>query len=201
MLKRIVKHSLSRAGWAIHRVPRPQPAPPEVQPALDRIQYACGYKYLPGWLNVDIIDVGPEGYLYVNLVERHPFPANHFAFAFCEDFIEHIDQRDSLVFFEEVHRTLKPGGVFRVTFPCLDGVLAEHYPKADFATYSSQRSEVFTELGHVHYYSRESLALVARHIGFDVSFVEPNHSTHEALHGLNTRLATSNLHAELTKRA
>lgn len=199
-LKRKIRLGLRDRGWVIHRVPKPAKAATAVTPAQDRIQYACGYNYLPGWLNVDIMGKGPEGYLYVNLVERHPFPDNHFRFAFCEDFIEHIEQADSLVFLEEVHRTMRPGGVFRVTFPCLEEVLKKHFTRADFDTYAAMRTLCYPGFGHLHYYSRESLAVVARHIGFDVKFVEKDESAHPELRGLNARSEGVNLHSELTKR-
>ena len=112
VIQRHMVSVLQKAGWAIHRVPKPNFSATEVTPEQDRIQYVCGYNYMPGWLNVDIITGGPDNYLYVNLVEQHPFPDNHFRFAVCENFVEHVGQADSLVFFEEVHRTLRQAACF-----------------------------------------------------------------------------------------
>jgi len=200
MLRRAIKYAINSAGFEIYRSPIPgRPARP-INPQFDRIHYACGRNILPGWLNVDISPTGPENYKYVDLTSGHPFPSNSFSFALCEDFIEHITQADSLMFLLEVHRTLKSGGVLRLTCPGLEGVLTHHFGARDFSGFLRGRLEAYTQHVHVHFYSRESLALVANHIGFDIRFVMPNESSHPELQGIDTRLELVHLHAELTKR-
>ena len=201
MIKSLIISLLKSTGYVIHRIPRDLPCQPVVVPKFGKIHYACGRVYLPGWLNTDIIANGPENYMYVDLVGRHPFPDNFFRYAFSEDFIEHIDQAASLLFLLEAHRTLRPGGVLRITTPDLDKVLAKHYRQLDFKSFEIGRNEAFSSLGHVHFFSRASLCTVAQHIGFSVAFVEGGKSSHAELDGLNTRSDMVYLHAELTKPA
>ena len=200
MIKQTIIKAIQAAGYEIHRVPRPGTAGTSVVvPKYDRVHYGSGRVYLPGWLNTDIIASGPENYMYVNLVERHPFPDNSFRYAFSEDFIEHIDQASSLMFLLEAHRTLKPGGVLRITTPDLEKVLIKHYRQPDYGSFETGRTEAFTCLGHLHFYSRDSLRTVAHHIGFDIEFVDGGKSAHAELDGINTRSDMVYLHAELTK--
>ena len=161
---------------------------------IKQINYACGGKYLPNWLNVDFhrknsfIVPNDITYYSVDLASRHPFPDNHFEFGFAEDFIEHLHQTDSIIFLSECFRTFKTGGVLRLAFPGLEGVLAKHYPTADYETVVIAKEEAYTAWGHLHFYSREELTTVAKHIGFrEVNFMEFNVSNYPVLAGLETR--------------
>jgi predicted SAM-dependent methyltransferase len=200
MLKHTIVRILNYFDYELRRRPKARPLPGEVTPAFTQIQYGCGGNFLPGWLNVDIMGAGPENYMYVDLTRRHPFPDNFFEFGFSEDFIEHIDQASSLVFLEEVHRTLRPGGVLRLTFPVLDVVLEKHFSSISYAGFVKGKEEAFDAYEHIHFYSRDSLALVAGHIGFDMEIVECAKSKYPQLAGINTRTDRVNLHVELTKR-
>jgi len=172
---------------------------------LMRINYACGRNFFPGWLNVDSYRQGnPQGAVFecIDLISRHPFPDASFEYGFAEDFLEHLSQEDSLVFLSECLRTLKPGGVLRLAFPGLEGVLAKHYPHGDWETVNVAKEEAYTRFEHLHFYSRDELSLVARHLGYStVFFFEFCESTHEALRGIEQRAAqrTLNTYAELTK--
>lgn len=203
-LRNLIKTGINAAGFDLHRL-KPADAPPThtVSPAFDRIHYACYKTYLEGWLNVDILNSGPDNYMYVNLATRHPFPDAVFAYAFAEDFLEHLDQADSITFLYEAFRTLKPGGVFRLSFPSFQATLREHYTERDFSTLSKAKHDAFEWHGHRHFYSPESLATVTQHIGFDIAYVEAGHSVHAALDGIDTRVnqADSNIFAELTRPA
>ena len=165
----------------------------------DGIHYGCGKNIMDGWLNVDAFDQAsyPDGTvdpeiarktLAVDLTCRHPFHDNAFRFGFSEDFLEHLDQAESLVFLSECYRTLAKGGVVRLSFPDLRNVLKRHFRSSDYEGASKGTAEAYTMWGHKHFYCLESLELVSRHIGFeDVVSVEYGESTHEALRGLETR--------------
>lgn len=49
--------------------------------------------------------------------EPLPFPNNTFDFINCSEVIEHLDPKAVAMFFKEVNRILKPGGIFIVTTP------------------------------------------------------------------------------------
>jgi len=178
---------------------------PRATHGLTRIHYACGKHFLPGWLTGDAYrqgDARDAAFEAVDLVSRHPFPDDTFEFGFAEDFLEHLGQVDSLLFLAECRRTLKPGGVLRLSFPGLEGVLRKHYPAADWETINIAKEEAYTRYEHLHFYSRDELALVARHFGFTaVSFHAFGESPHAALRGIDQRAAQRDLntYAELHK--
>jgi len=199
MIKKMILGILRQLGYEIHRIPLRMPEQDTIVPNYDKIHYGSGRNYLDGWINTDIIATGPANYMYLNLVGRHPFPDDFFRLAFSEDFIEHIDQAASLMFLMEAYRTLKPGGVFRITTPDFEKVLTKHYFTLDYFGFETGREEAFESLGHIHFYSRDSLASVAKHIGFKIAFVEEGASVHPELNLINTRSDMVYLHAELTK--
>jgi predicted SAM-dependent methyltransferase len=177
----------------------------------DRIHYACGRRVLDGWLNVDMFDeaypYGPpddelrDRIFYADLRAAHPFPDNAFQFAYTEDFLEHVDQADSLIFLSEAYRTLRPGGVLRLSTPALPGILRRHLRSADHAGGAVCREEAYTRWHHLHFYAFETLQLVAHHIGFSkVIRCEYGRSQHPVLEQ-DSRFdqADLNLVVELTK--
>jgi SAM-dependent methyltransferase len=184
-----------------------------------KIQYACGLNAFDEWLNVDFFDdaliwnfghIGgvPKNVAFgaykINLLEPHPFPDNHFDYAFCEDFIEHIDQKDAIYFLAEVLRTLKPGGVLRITTPGLHGVMAAHFNNPDLNSVIENQDAAYTRWGHVHFFSHESLKTMALYLGFSKYHeCEYGKSWHEALKNLETRAEQANykinIYAEITK--
>lgn len=179
---------------------------------FDKIQYGSGQNVIDGWLNVDGFkhyyawDLVPDEIkakiVRVELVARHPFPSDHFAFGFAEDFLEHLDQAESLIFLSEAYRCLKPAGVLRLSFPGLAGVLTRHYRSSDFQGAHTGFIEAFENWHHKHFYCAESLKLVSEHIGFSsfqvVAFGE---SLYPELRERETRAdqADLNLVVELTK--
>ena len=173
---------------------------------LTKAHYACGpLLYGNGWINIDHQEAcfdSTESYIRADLTTKHPFPSNHFSFSFAEDFLEHLTQEESLIFLCEAFRCLKSGGVLRLSFPGLKGVLQRHYLRSDYEGAAQGREEAFTLWDHKHFYCEESLALVARHIGFsDVTFVKYGESMHEELRKLDSRADQQdlNIYAELTK--
>ena len=171
---------------------------------LTRVHYACGKNFLAGWLNVDSYRLGntTEAFECIDLVSRHPFRDDSFEFGYAEDFLEHLNQVDSLLFLSECLRTLKPGGVLRLAFPGLEGVLRKHYPDPGWETVNIAKEEAYTHFDHLHFYSKEELALVARHLGFQTAtFHAFGESPHLPLRGIDHRVAQKDLntYAELQK--
>jgi predicted SAM-dependent methyltransferase len=79
----------------------------------------------PFWKNLDILQDQYEGNppdIVHDLMSKKPIaiPSECLAAAYCSHVIEHIDDDADLVLFQEVHRALRPGGVFRLVFPDVD---------------------------------------------------------------------------------
>lgn len=167
-----------------------------------KIHYGCGSTIFDDWLNVDFYGKTRSNFLQADLTLQHPFADNSFDFAFSEDFLEHLDQANSILFLSEVYRTLKPKGVIRLSFPGLEGVLQKHFTAKDFSSYFVGYIEAYEIWDHLHFYSRQELQAVAKHIGFSsIHFSEFGKSEHGELQNLDTRehQSTLNTYAELTK--
>lgn len=216
--KQLLKKIINLTGYEIRRTPAGKwpvrrdgdqhPSPP----ALPRVHYACGPKPLPGWVNVDMYPLEvmtkrfgmPPEFVYcqADLSGRQPFPDNSFALAFAEDFIEHLSQQESIVFLSECLRVLKTGGVLRLSFPGLAGVLKHHFATAAYGEIAKGVHDAYHHFAHLHFYSREELELVAGHLGFSrIRFASFGCSDHEGLRGLETRDKQQdlNIYVELTK--
>ena len=170
---------------------------------FDKIHFACGGNYLKEWLNVDFASREQSNYLRLNLCELLPFPDGHFKFAFAEDFLEHLRQDDSIIFLAEAFRCLKEGGVLRLSFPGLEGVLKKHYQRIDqkLSVYEG-KFEAYLYWDHLHFYSRDELRTVASHVGFSkTEYVQFGESVYDELCGLDTREHQKDLntYVELTK--
>ncbi|HRE83407.1 MAG TPA: methyltransferase domain-containing protein [Opitutaceae bacterium] len=185
---------------------------PSAQSLPDKIQYGCGQNVFEGWLNVDgfksyyawhaVPQAVQEKIHRMELLDRHPFPDDSFRFGFAEDFLEHLDQAESLIFLSEAYRCLKPGGVLRLSFPGLEGVLRRHYRGTHHEGAVTGFKEAYEMWHHKHFYSAASLETVARHLGFsDFKQVRFGESNHAELRGLDTRpdQIDLNLMVELTK--
>jgi predicted SAM-dependent methyltransferase len=170
--------------------------------AAEKIHYGCGGNMIDGWLNVDWHESAASGYRRANLLETHPFESNSVRFGFSEDMLEHFSQAESIFFLSEVHRTLAPGGVMRLSFPGLEGILKRHYSPPSERRVREGELEAYAYWGHVHFYGRDELRMVAGHLGFtSVRFVEYGKSDHPELCNLDTRSdqVGLNTYAELTK--
>jgi predicted SAM-dependent methyltransferase len=225
VLKRSLKHqvaAMARArGYEIRRISTsPSPDYPSdtalledstvlpVPEGISGVHYGCGGILVPKWLNVDVAaapaDVARRGrfFLAVDLTQRHPFADASFDLGYAEDFLEHLSQAQSLIFLSEAYRTLRSGGVLRLSFPGLEGVLRKHYLGGSAAALAQAQRDAYESWGHVHFYSRDELRLVASHIGFqEIEFLSFQESRRPELVPMDTRSdqADLNTFAELTK--
>ena len=169
-----------------------------------KVNYGCGGNLIEGWLNVDLYEADALNYRYVNLLEKHPFPDNSVQFGFSEDMLEHLNQAESIFFIGEIYRSLTPGGVMRLSFPGLEGVLNRHYSPTPTSEIRLRQGEfeAYSFWDHIHFYSKDELTLVAKHIGFSsIDFVEYGKSKYPVLCNLDTRESQIDLntYVELTK--
>ena len=108
--------------------------------ATIKLHFGSGPRVLKGWINIDLKYVpcgnhlkyygdryypqeirGDKSDLYTFDVTKCglPLPDNCVDVVFHEDFLEHLNQRDQVIFLAEVLRVLKKGGVHRVNTPNL----------------------------------------------------------------------------------
>jgi SAM-dependent methyltransferase len=189
------------------------PRPPAQGGGGGCINYACGAKPIDGWVNVDLFDasfksgVSAEAQsklssvIQIDLLAPHPFADHAFQFAFCEDFVEHLDQREAILFLTEVRRTLKPGGVLRIATPGLEGVMRRHFNRVGRTEAYAEADGAFLAWGHKHFFCHKSLAIIGQFIGFGVyRGCAYGRSEHSALRDRETRSdqADLNIYAELS---
>ena len=102
----------------------------------------------------------------------------------------------------EAYRTLKPGGVLRLSFPGLEGCLKNGYKIIDYPNALRFKMNTYYKFKHAHLYSKQELEVVCKHIGFrEVNFVEFGESDYPELKNLETRpnQKHSNTYVELVK--
>jgi predicted SAM-dependent methyltransferase len=162
--------------------------------SVPKLQIGCGYNFLNGWLNADII----SGDIYLNATKIMPFKDKTFDFIFCEHFIEHISIDNSLKFLKECYRILKKGGIIRITTPDLEKLIKLYFDTNEFVKreelmrviYGKEASlspcELFNNYMH-HWrhkfiYDKNFLASILMKTGFtNLTFCENKKSNHEAL--------------------
>ncbi len=160
----------------------------------DCVNYGCGGTFMQGWLNVDLFPSADPNYKMINLLEKHPFEDDSISYGYSEDVLEHLTQAQSIFLIAEIFRTLKPIGVMRFSFPGLEGVLKRHYFPASELRIREGEFEAYSFWDHVHFYSKEEISLVAKHIGFSkITFLKFGQSCHKTLRNLETRINQSDL--------
>lgn len=105
-----------------------------------KLHFGCGPRILKGWINIDLSFEPYEDYLKYYTDKYYPesvrgtrsdlfifditmtslpLPDNSVDLIFHEDFIEHLSQKNQVIFLSECYRVLKPGSIHRVNTPDL----------------------------------------------------------------------------------
>jgi len=173
LIKKVIKKLLKMKGYEIrlyHIKPKNHSCNVEsiISSNCRKIHYGCGPRLLDGWLNVDLNPKKSINHLILcmDLIKKHPFPDNFFKYGFAEDFIEHLSQSESLLFFVEAYRTLQPKGVLRLSFPGFEKTIKNRFSKINYEDFFSKKFEEYEQWGHLHLYSLDELILLLKHIGF-----------------------------------
>lgn len=151
-----------------------------------RVHFGCGPRILIDWINIDLKYEPFEKYLkyytdkyYSQKVrgtrndffaldivsEALPFPNNSVDVIFHEDFIEHLNQKEQIIFLSECYRILKPGGIHRVSTPSL-------FPSLKTANsnlksgYIGVKTEIWDDYKHKNILSRNILEEMSKNIGY-----------------------------------
>lgn len=105
-----------------------------------KLHIGCGARVLKGWINIDLFYTHYKNYLQY-FKDKHypqsirgtkhdfyafdianvslPFPDNSVEVVFHEDFIEHLNQKEQILFLSEMKRILRVNGVHRINTPNL----------------------------------------------------------------------------------
>lgn len=86
---------------------------------VKKLQIGCGGHPLNGWINTNLHEDRQSGVLPLDATQKFPYQNNHFDYVFSEHMIEHIPYKEGMHMLAEIFRTLKPGGVVRITTPDL----------------------------------------------------------------------------------
>lgn len=155
---------------------------------MKKVNIGCGTNKLSGWENYDI---------ELDIRKPLPFNDNSVDFYFAEHVVEHIDYKEVWNFFEEVHRTLKNGGVIRIVVPSIIKQLnssekpefnnyLEFYNKRGWSDKSLKGVSKSILFGHQHRsaWSEDLMVGMLKVIGFDSNVSELYHSKYEELSNL-----------------
>jgi predicted SAM-dependent methyltransferase len=112
-----------------------------------KLHFGCGPRILKGWINVDLAYEPYKEYLkyYTNKfygskvrgkrsdfyaldIIKQPLPikSGSVSTIFHEDFLEHLDQREQILFLAETYRVLRKGGIHRINTPNLEESMRLH---------------------------------------------------------------------------
>lgn len=124
------------------------------------------------------------GSIYImDATQAFPFVDSQLDYIYCEDFIEHFDQKDGLSIFSECYRVLKPGWVWRMSTPSFDHILT-------FFEMNARDAINFDhwQWGHKLLYTESYARKIMDRCGFhEVECCEFSKSRFGALRGIDSR--------------
>jgi predicted SAM-dependent methyltransferase len=112
-----------------------------------KLHFGCGARVIKGWINIDLSYTHYEEYLkyytdeyypesirgdkddffVINILKTGlPLPDESVDLIFHEDFLEHLDQKEQIIFLAETFRVMKKGSVHRINTPDLLTSMSEH---------------------------------------------------------------------------
>ena len=184
-----------------------------------RLQFGCGPRILKDWINIDISFQKHEEYEIRDLHSKQnngacnnlfiiditkislPLNDNSVECIFHEDFIEHLCQKDQIIFLAETYRVLKPGCVHRINTPDLNiSLLRSEFNKGRVGVNVSE----WNDHDHINVLSKNYLREIASIIGYsDIKFYRKNVSKSslipEEIRPGNDRKENENFFCDLIK--
>ena len=156
----------------------------------------CGPRVLKGWVNIDLryepyekylkyytdefypsaIRGGREDFFAIDIIKTGlPLPDCSVDAIFHEDFIEHLDQKEQIMFLAETLRVLKRGAIHRVNTPNL---IDSMHRNSNFSQgLAGVYTREWTDHGHRNVLSPGQLTELACMVGYaEVSFAERDRS-------------------------
>lgn len=123
------------------------------------------------WVNIDGFPDKNVHFL-LDFNRGLPFPDQTFSGVFCEHVVEHFTLADGEALAREVHRVLRPGGVFRIIVPDAEWVLRSYF---DGTIVGQRRGQTRMEgvnsyfrqrYDHQFLYDAETMIAMLRRAGF-----------------------------------
>lgn len=150
------------------------------------IHLGCGRRRLFRWLNLDLP--------HYDISKPLPWNDHEVDAYFLEHAIEQLDASQVYDFFKEVRRTLKPGGILRLSVTDIQEFIRKQtpallqYQRAKSKIASSSTGGVYEVLLKAHgnrsFWTKESITCVLKDLGFTITFHEVGISEHPHLQGL-----------------
>lgn len=157
-----------------------------------RLHFGCGPRILKDWINIDITfqkykdsEIRDLSSNQVNGTGKNlfiiditkiclPLPDDSVDCIFHEDFIEHLCQRDQVIFLAETYRVRKPGCVHRINTPDLNmSMLCSDFKKGRAGVNIGE----WNNHGHINVLTKKYLEEIAKKIGYrDIIFGRKNES-------------------------
>ena len=131
-----------------------------------------------------------QGLDRLNKIVTKPWPFNGLEYVYGEHFLEHLSLEGAIAFLNNVWKSLKPGGVIRLSTPSIEWVLSTHFNLSETnpqrridSTFSMNRA--FHGWGHQFIYSKDFLQSLLDNLGWQkVIFCEYGKSEHSSLQGI-----------------
>lgn len=122
-----------------------------------KLHLGSGGHQLDGWLNSDILDL-KAGMIFLDVRDRFPMGDNTFDLLYSEHLVEHLAYEDSVHYFTEAFRVLKPGGTCRTSTPDLSFLI-------NLMQEDSEENRAYTEWAFRTYWpgKKPSRALAVNH--------------------------------------
>lgn len=151
---------------------------------MRNVQLGCGEHRLPGWENFDD---------EVDISKPLPFEDRSIDNILVEHCLEHVGPNEAMLFLEEAHRVLVPGGVLRVALPSVEKVFELATPEyCEFVRSKrwgdgSRRSTVraiMMEHGHRSWWTERLLEIAMTVAGFAAERCRLGESSRPELNGV-----------------
>jgi len=104
---------------------------------IDKLNIGCGNTLLKGWLNIGLFPRSfhygstklQEGalVLHFDMIEELPIPEDSIKYLYASHFIEHLKFQDGIKVLERCYKTMKKGGIIRLTFPDMELWIKNYY--------------------------------------------------------------------------
>lgn len=84
------------------------------------LNLGCGTQFHPDWNHLDVIE--RPGVHRFDIMKGIPFPRHSFDAIYSSHVFEHLTPEAGQTLLQEIHRTLKPGGIVRIVVPDLEEI-------------------------------------------------------------------------------